>query len=316
MSELNWRYSADEIDQFLGGLLPAPADGTERGLARLQGAMRYAVFSNGKRMRPLLLLEAASCVHFAREGKDRLFDLDLSLPAACALELIHAYSLIHDDLPSMDNADTRRGLPSTHKQWGEPMAILAGDALQTLAFEVAARIPDDDFWVSAEEPLRHLRVIRLIANASGASGMAGGQALDIDWIHGEHGRETISQSQLSQLQSLKTGAVFCVAAQCGAILGGGDEEQIEAMRAYGEHLGRAFQIWDDVLDVEGDPQITGKASSDADNAKMTFPAVFGMEEAKRMARHESDAALSSLQNFQTEAETLRQLAHYVIERHK
>jgi len=315
MSELNWRYSADEIDKFLQSLLPSPAPDTERGLARLQGAMRYAVFSNGKRMRPLLLLEAASCVHFAREGKDQLFDLDLSLPAACALELIHAYSLIHDDLPSMDNADTRRGQPSTHKQWGEPMAILAGDALQTLAFQIAASIPDDDFWVSAEEPLRHLRVIRLIAGASGANGMAGGQALDIDWIHGEHGRETISKSQLSQLQSLKTGALFCVAAQCGALLGGGDEEQIEALRSYGEHLGRAFQIWDDVLDVEGDPSITGKASSDAQNAKLTFPAVFGMEESKKLARGESDAALSSLQNFQTEAETLRQLAQYVIERH-
>ncbi len=316
MSELHWRFGADTIDNYLQSLLPVPKKNTERGLERLAGAMRYAVFSDGKRTRPLLLLESAACVHFAREGKDQLFDLEMALPAACALELIHAYSLVHDDLPSMDNADTRRGQPSTHKKWGEAMAILAGDALQTLAFETAARIPDDDFWVSAEEPLRHLRVVRLIAGASGLDGMAGGQALDIDWTHEQHGRETISPSQLAQLQSLKTGALLRVAAQCGAILGGGDEPQVEALRTYGEHLGRAFQIWDDVLDVEGDPQIMGKASSDADNLKMTYPAVFGMDEAKRLARESSDAAHTSLQIFQTEADTLRQLATFVIERHK
>lgn len=316
MTELNWRFGADIVDQYLQGLLPAPKKGGERGLDHLAGAMRYAVFSDGKRTRPLLLLEAASCVHFSREGKNQLFDLELALPPACALELIHAYSLVHDDLPSMDNADTRRGQPSTHKKWGEAMAVLAGDALQTLAFEVAARIPDDDFWVSAEEPLRHLRVVRLIANAAGLDGMAGGQALDIDWTHEEHGRETISPKQLAQLQAMKTGALLRVAAQCGAILGGGDETQVEAMRQYGEHLGRAFQIWDDVLDVEGDPTVMGKASSDADNLKMTYPAVFGMDESKRLARESSEAAHTFLQIFQTEADALRQLARFVIERHK
>ncbi len=316
MSEINWRYGAETIDDYLQTLLPAPKKGCERGLNQLTGAMRYALFSDGKRTRPLLLLEAASCVHFAREGKDQLFDLEMSLPAACSLELIHAYSLVHDDLPAMDNADTRRGQPSTHKKWGEAMAILAGDALQTLAFEVAARIPDDDFWVSAEEPLRHLRVVRLIAEAAGLQGMAGGQALDIDWTQDEAGRTKISGKQLAQLQAMKTGALLRVAAQCGAILGGGDEEQIEAMRQYGEHLGRAFQIWDDVLDVEGDPQVMGKASSDADNLKMTYPGVFGMDESKRLAREASEAAHTSLQNFQTEADALRQLARFVIERHK
>ena len=316
MSEINWRYGAETIDNYLQTLLPAPKKGCERGLDRLGCAMRYALFSDGKRTRPLLLLEAASCVHFAREGKDQLFDLEMSLPAACALELIHAYSLVHDDLPAMDDADTRRGQPSTHKKWGEAMAILAGDALQTLAFEVAARIPDDDFWVSAEEPLRHLRVVRLIAEAAGIAGMAGGQALDIDWTQEEHGRTQISCKQLAQLQAMKTGALLRAAAQCGAILGGGDEEQVEALREYGEHLGRAFQIWDDVLDVEGDPQVMGKASSDADNLKMTYPAVFGVDESKRLAREESELAHTSLQIFQTEADALRQLARFVIERHK
>ena len=316
MSDINWRFGADTIDNYLQTLLPAPPKSCERGLDRLTCAMRYALFSDGKRTRPLLLLEASSCVHFAREGKDQLFDLELSLPAACALELIHAYSLVHDDLPSMDNADTRRGQPSTHKKWGEAMAVLAGDALQTLAFEVAARIPDDDFWVSAEEPLRHLRVVRLIAEAAGKDGMAGGQALDIDWTQGEHGRKTISGKQLAQLQAMKTGALLRVAAQCGAILGGGNEEQVEALHQYGEHLGRAFQIWDDVLDVEGDPEVTGKSSTDADNLKMTYPVVFGMDESKRLARESSEAAHTSLQNFQTEADALRQLARFVIERHK
>jgi len=310
MTELNWRFSADTIDNYLQTVLPLPAGGCERGEERLACAMRYAVFSDGKRTRPLLLLEAASCIHFAREGKDNLFDLEMALPPACALELLHAYSLVHDDLPAMDNADMRRGQPATHKQWGEAMAILAGDALQSLAFDIAARIPDDDFWVSAEEPLRHLRVVRLIAEAVGMNGMAGGQALDIDWIHGEHGRDHISEAQLAQLQSMKTGA------QGGAILGGGDEAQIEALRTYGEHLGRAFQIWDDVLDVEGDPSVMGKASSDADNLKMTYPAVVGMDESKRLARQESEAAHNSLQIFQTEADALRQLARFVVERHK
>lgn len=316
MTDINWRFGAETIDNYLQTLLPVPPKNTERGLDRLIGAMRYAVFSDGKRTRPLLLLEAASCVHFARESKDQLFDLEMSLPAACSLELIHAYSLVHDDLPSMDNADTRRGQPSTHKKWGEAMAVLAGDALQTLAFEVASRIPDDDFWVSAEEPLRHLRVVRLIAQASGQEGMAGGQAIDIDWTQDEKGRKPITGKQLAQLQAMKTGALLRVAAQCGAILGGGDEEQVEALRQYGEHLGRAFQIWDDVLDVEGDPEVMGKASSDADNLKMTYPAVFGMEEAKKLARESSDAAHSSLQIFQTEADALRQLARFVIERQK
>lgn len=316
MSEINWRFGAETIDNYLQTLLPAPKKSGERGLNQLTGAMRYAVFSDGKRTRPLLLLEAASCVHFARESKDLLFDLEMALPPACALELIHAYSLVHDDLPAMDNADTRRGQPSTHKKWGEAMAVLAGDALQTLAFEVAARIPDDDFWVSAEEPLRHLRVVRLIAEAAGLQGMAGGQALDIDWTQDEDDRAKISGKQLAQLQAMKTGALLRVASQCGAILGGGDKEQIEALRQYGEHLGRAFQIWDDVLDVEGDPQVMGKASSDADNLKMTYPAVFGMDESKRLARESSEAAHTSLQNFQTEADALRQLARFVIERQK
>ncbi len=316
MTELNWRFSPDTIDNFLQTVLPAPAVGCERGAERLACAMRYALFSDGKRTRPLLLLEAAACIHFAREGKESLFDLELALPAACALELLHAYSLVHDDLPSMDNADTRRGQPATHKQWGEAMAILAGDALQTLAFDVAARIPDDDFWVSAQEPLRHLRVVRLIAEAAGLHGMAGGQALDVDWIHGEHGRDSISEAQLRELQAMKTGALLRVAAQCGAILGGGDEEQVEALRTYGEHLGRAFQIWDDVLDVEGDPSVMGKASSDADNLKLTYPVVVGMEAAKKLALAESVAAHTSLQIFQTEADGLRQLAKFVVERHK
>ena len=316
MSQLQWRFSASVVDQFLESVLPKPAKGCERGVERLQCAMRSAVLGDGKRTRPLLLLESAATVHQAIHGQDPFdFDLEMALPAACALELIHAYSLVHDDLPSMDDATLRRGKPACHVEWGEAMAILAGDALQTLAFEVAAHIPDDDFWISAEEPLRHLRVVKLIAQASGKNGMAGGQAMDIDWTNAKD-LPAISGDQLSHLQSLKTGALIKTAAQCGAILGGGSEEQIESLKLYGEHLGRAFQIWDDVLDVEGDPNVTGKVSSDAQNLKMTYPGVFGLATSKQLASDASRLAVESLQNFGTEAQTLRDLARFVVEREK
>ena len=301
MKSLPWHYSPALIEEALAQWLPAPAPDGERGLARLQNAMRYAALSGGKRTRPLLLLESAHAAFRATHSRGEL-ELQPALDAACAIELIHAYSLIHDDLPAMDDAPTRRGRATCHIEFGEAMAILAGDALQTLAMEVVARCGD-------------LRVVTLLARASGVQGMAGGQAMDIDWTRYE-GDKRISGAQLGQLHALKTGALIGACAHAGALLGGGQEAQVAALRDYGGHLGRAFQIWDDVLDVEGDPDVTGKASSDAANDKMTFPALYGLEKTKTMAREARDCALQALDEFGDEANTLRALARFVVAREK
>lgn len=305
MSELAWRFPPSYVEAELDRLLPKSVAGEEMGLAVLRDAMRHGVLNGGKRLRPQLLLEAAAVTG----GAD--FDPVRALPAACALELIHSYSLVHDDLPAMDDASTRRGRPTVHKEYGEANAILAGDALQTLAFEVLAATP----LRSGEDAAMVLRVVGLIAHASGEAGMAGGQSVDISWTQYE-GEHEISADQLTQMHALKTGALLRASAECGAILGGGDDRQVQALRTYGENVGRAFQIWDDVLDVEGDPAITGKASSDATNNKMTFTAVYGIERAKELAREASQTAISVLEAFGPEAETLRALARYVVQRNK
>ena len=301
MNALSWHYSPALIEDALARLLPAPAPGDERGLARLQDAMRYAALGGGKRTRPLLLLESAGTVFRATHQGGELL-LQPALDAACAVELIHAYSLIHDDLPAMDDAPTRRGRPTCHIEFGDAMAILAGDALQTLALEIVARAGD-------------LRVVILVAQAAGARGMAGGQAMDIDWTRFE-GDNRISGAQLSRLHALKTGALIQASAEAGAILGGGEATHIAALRDFGAHLGRSFQIWDDVLDVEGDPDVTGKASSDAANDKMTFPALYGLDKTKTMALEARDRALGALESFGAEADTLRDLARFIVARNK
>ena len=207
----------------------------------------------------------------------------------------------------MDNADTRRGRPSCHVAFGEAMAILAGDGLLTLAFEVLA---DDDYL----RPRSAVRLTKLIAQAAGVNGMAGGQAVDIAWSTALD--LNITGEQLLAMHARKTGALLRASAQAGAIAGEGDEEQIAALRDYGTHLGRAFQIADDILDVTGDPALTGKASSDSANNKTTATALFGLEGAQHMALESRDAALHALRGFGIEADTLRQLARYVVEREK
>ncbi len=301
MSTLSWHFPPSLIEAELERLLPALPATSERGVLSLRDAMRDSALCGGKMTRPLLLLEAA----FVVGGPN--FPLQNALGAACALELIHAYSLVHDDLPAMDDAQTRRGKPACHIAYGEATAILAGDALQTLAFESVTNCEGDARIV--------LQVARLIAQATGEAGMAGGQALDLDWTR-DGGTRQITPPQLTELHALKTGALIRVAAHAGAILGGGDEPQIESLRRYGENLGRAFQLWDDVLDVIGDPAVMGKASTDAQNDKMTAPAVFGLENAQRMAREASENAVDSLAAFGQEAETLRQLALFIVQRNK
>ncbi len=302
MTEIEWRFAPQLIEDALQNWLPvieadkaSPSDVQSN--AHLRAAMRHAVFGGGKRLRSQLVLESCGAV----SG-----DVKNALAPACALEMIHAYSLVHDDLPAMDDAETRRGQPSCHKAFGEAQAVLAGDALLTMAFEILAS--------DGNEPARQVRLIRLIAQAAGEAGMVGGQAVDIAWSDAEI--TDISGAQLLQMHARKTGALIRVSAEAGAIAGGGNEEQIAALRDYGRHLGRAFQIADDVLDVIGDPALTGKASSDAANNKTTATALFGVEGAKQQARDSRDAALKTLESFGPQADTLRALARFVVERER
>lgn len=266
---------------------------------RLAEAMRYCTMAGGKRLRPVLCMAAAESV-----GGD---PADV-LPAACALELIHTYSLIHDDLPAMDDDALRRGQPTCHIAFDEATAVLAGDALLTLAFEViAAESRKDpghsDLW---------LRVISEVARAAGCRGMILGQMKDLAAENTD-----IRTSELEQIHRLKTGALIEVAVTAGALLGGGDAKQGECLRAYAGDIGLAFQVADDILNVEGDPQRMGKAAgTDACRSKGTYPALLGLEASKRYARELINNALQSLEYFDNRADPLRAVAHYVIQRRR
>jgi len=257
-------------------------------------AMRYSVIGGGKRIRPVLVLATAE----AAGGK-----CEDVLPAACALELIHAYSLIHDDLPAMDDDDYRRGRPSNHKVFGEAGAILAGDALLTHAFFLLADL-------KAQKPEAVLRVINEIAYNAGSCGMIGGQVVD-----------TCQEGGLDQFQALdyihrhKTGALYRVAVRVGAILAGAPEAMIERLTDYGDKLGLLFQIVDDILDVEGDKDKLGKPiGSDEKNKKLTYPQLFGLEESKQKAKQAAEQATAALSPLGPEADFLRQLANQMLTR--
>lgn len=317
MNSIAWQVPAELIESALAKVLEEPSEAAVAEVARLRGAMRYSVFSGGKRLRSQLLSECAAVVAQAN-GTFRSADPAPAnvLGAACALELIHAYSLVHDDLPAMDNADLRRGRPSCHRAYDEATAILVGDALLTRAFEVlvegVAAHGDLSSESSVDAAQSTLKAVQLIARAAGEAGMVGGQAIDIAWST-EHIREVQPESLL-QMHALKTGALIRCAGETGATLGGGNAKQIAALRDYGTHLGRAFQIHDDVLDVEGDPALTGKDATDAANFKITAPAVFGLERAKQMAEEAGRAAQEALNGCGDEAQALRQLARFVTER--
>ncbi|HVF84912.1 MAG TPA: polyprenyl synthetase family protein, partial [Abditibacteriaceae bacterium] len=252
MSEIRWSFAPDLVESALHRVLETADSRLDEGRNALREAMRYAVLGGGKRLRAGLVVECAHVVGGA------LYKVENALPAACAMEMIHAYSLVHDDLPAMDNADTRRGRPSCHKQFGEATAILAGDALLTQAFETLS---------NGDWPAASIRqVVALLAKASGESGMVGGQATDVSWSHAH--QESVGGDELLQMHALKTGALLRASAEIGAVVGGGNDAQIESLRNYGAHLGRAFQIADDLLDATGDPNQTGKASSDSANGKI------------------------------------------------
>ena len=258
-------------------------------------AMRYSLFAGGKRIRPLLAMAAAEAVSERADGME---------DAACVLELIHTYSLIHDDLPALDNDDLRRGRPTCHKVFGDAMAILAGDALLTLAFEALAKLPN----VDAE---RRIRLVAELATAAGTvGGMIGGQVNDLE---GEGQQPTAAL--LESIHHAKTGALLRASVRMGAIYAGASELQLTALTCFGEHVGLAFQIVDDVLDVEQSSEALGKtAGKDAQQKKITFPAVYGLERSRVMAEQERQAAHTALRPFGRRAERLLQLADLIVQR--
>ncbi len=260
----------------------------------LAASMAYSLMAGGKRLRPVLLMAAADAA--GGRGEDYL-------TTACAIEMIHTYSLIHDDLPAMDNDDYRRGKLTNHKVYGAGMATLAGDGLLTVAFEVMLR------QAKVPEATR-LRVVREMAVAAGPAGMVGGQALDLV-SEGQH----IDQATLRKMHLAKTGALFRAAIRSGAILAGADEETLAALSAYANAFGLAFQITDDILDVVGDAGQIGKpVGSDEKNQKSTYVTLTSLDEAKRLARRAVDEAIDALAPLGDEAQFLRELAGFLLSR--
>ena len=261
-------------------------------------AMRYSIFAGGKRVRPILMLAACQAVGG---------DTGCAIPAACAMEMIHTYSLIHDDLPAMDDDDFRRGNPTNHKVFGEAIAVLAGDALLTEAFKLAS----DPRFTDGCEPSGLLAVIHEIATCAGSYGMVGGQVVDME----SEGRHDIDLATVQYIHTHKTGALIKASVVAGALLGGASGQQLAAIARYGEAAGLAFQITDDILDIEGTTEEIGKdAGSDEARGKATYPAVMGLAAAKLEAQSMMDEALRALEIFGAEADTLREIARYIVQR--
>jgi farnesyl diphosphate synthase len=279
---------AAAINKALGELLPPPG-------SRLADAMRYAALGQGKRLRPFLVLQSA-----------RLFDIAeaQAMRTAVALECVHCYSLVHDDLPAMDNDDLRRGIPTTHRKFDEATAILAGDALLTTAFEILADP------ATHESASIRTRLITAMAKASGEAGMVGGQMRDIE----AETKDFASLADISMMQRGKTGALFCFAVEAGAIMADQDPTRL---RQYADHLGLAFQIADDILDVESTAEVLGKATQkDMSKGKATFLDFLGMDGAKKEAARLSAAAIDALSDYASRADMLRAAAHFAINRRK
>jgi geranylgeranyl diphosphate synthase type II len=280
------------VDEALDAALP-PADQPP---ARLHESMRYSLFCGGKRLRPILTIAGAEAVG----GEARAV-----LPLACAVECIHTFSLIHDDLPALDNDDLRRGNLTNHVVYGEAMAILAGDALLALAFELIVECRQ--FFA----PAQTLDALAMVARASGTRGMVGGQVSDME----NEGRDDLDEPTIAWIHARKTGALLTASLLAGARLSGATDAQESALRAYGEELGLAFQITDDILDLEGDAEKMGKPiGSDLRQDKATYPKVLGLSESRRLAQRASETGIGALQDFDARAEPLRALARYVVER--
>lgn len=287
-------YLADrkrEVDTVLEKIFPSPA-GLEK---KVIEAARYSLFAGGKRLRPILCLAAAEVVGGSSQP---------IMPVACALEMIHTYSLIHDDLPAMDNDDYRRGQLTNHKVFGEAIAILAGDALVTEAFGFVARLQD----IPGQSPDRIIQAIRILVKASGYRGMIGGQVIDLECESLDTDITTVEYMHIH-----KTGALLAASLEIGALLGGGSREQIACLKRYGHHFGLAFQITDDLLDIEGNATEMGKQpGSDVARNKKTYPALLGLARSKESAREHVEQALHELSAFGEAAEPLRALARYLL----
>lgn len=266
-------------------------------LERLYQAMRYSVMNGGKRVRPLLVYAACEALGGQPEQADA---------AACAVELIHSYSLVHDDLPAMDDDDLRRGQPTTHKAFDEACAILAGDGLQSLAFELLA-----DAQRNLCEPQTRLNMLLVLSRAAGPAGMVGGQAIDLESVG-----TRLDQSALENMHLHKTGALIEASVQLGALASGkANTASQQALQQYAHAIGLAFQVQDDILDVESDTATLGKTQGkDEANHKPTYPALLGLEAAKAYALSLRDIALSALSGFDQRAEPLRDLARYIVSR--
>ena len=281
----------EEVDQFLDAQVPQANTSPET----LYEAIRYSLLAGGKRIRPILTIAAAEAVGTPPKAL---------LPVACAFECIHTYSLIHDDLPAMDNDDFRRGKPTNHKVYGEAMAILAGDGLQTMAFELCSR-PD---LVSDVEPSCQVQIIYELAVGSGNQGMVGGQVLD---MLAEN--QTVAIGDLQKIHVHKTGKLIRASVRAGALLSGANDTQLEHLTGYAEDIGLAFQIADDVLNVTGTREELGKdANTDAERGKQTYPSLYGLEGAKKLALDCVDRAIQRLELFDDKADPLRDIARYVV----
>ncbi|MBZ5659533.1 MAG: polyprenyl synthetase family protein [Acidobacteriia bacterium] len=278
------------VDAALDRLMPAE----DAMPASIHTAMRYSVQAGGKRVRPILCLEAA-----------RIFSPDVTpvLPVACALEFIHTYSLIHDDLPALDNDDLRRGKPTCHKKFGEATAILAGDALLTLAFETLANAPVD--------PTRRVAILSHVgASAGTVNGMVGGQIADLE----AEGRD-IQPKELEYIHRSKTAALIRASVVSGAIAGGADDDNVARLRRFGETIGWAFQVVDDILDVEETSATLGKtAGKDAAQKKATYPALYGLEKSRRFAAELEATAMAELMPYGPRSARLKELAELIVHR--
>ncbi len=281
-----------QVDEALDAYLPPASQPPPR----LHESIRYSVFCGGKRLRPILALAAAEAV-----GGEAY----QVMPLACAVECIHTFSLIHDDLPAIDNDDLRRGNPTNHVLYGEAMAILAGDALLALAFEliVECRLYLPDAAV--------LDALAMVARASGTRGMVGGQVSDIEC----EGRDDIDEATVASIHARKTGALLLASLLAAARLCGASTAQEAALREYGHQIGLAFQITDDILDLEGDQEKIGKpVGSDLKQDKATYPKVLGIPQSRLLAIQAAEAAITALSEFDSRADPLRALARYMIER--
>lgn len=289
------QYKVNLVEEALNKYMPGETSFPET----IHEAMRYSTFAGGKRLRPVLFLSAVEAVGGSYEEL---------LPAACAFELIHTYSLIHDDLPALDNDNFRRGKPTSHKVFGEAMAVLAGDALLTMAFGMIAECRR----CSGVSPEAILRVISDLAAAAGSMGMIGGQVLDI-----QSENKSIDLELLRYIHANKTGALFRVSITSGALLAGASDEQLAVLTEYAHDFGLAFQITDDILDVEGDFAKLGKTiGSDQQKKKSTYPSLMGLEESKTLAAQSVERAVKAVEMFADKGNILRFLAESLVTRDK